>query len=101
MMSSSISEGWTSWRFLPKRPELRVHEDPLSSRLPQAGQQVALGLHRHDLKGRRLRREKSPPKGAAFPRRCCYSGSSAPSDQAGARKGPVPPARLPRKAKEP
>ncbi|XP_027955462.1 formin-like protein 5 [Eumetopias jubatus] len=53
--------------------------DPaLASRLPRTGQQVAPGLHRPDSEEPpELRRAKSPPKGAAFPGRRCYSGSSS------------------------
>ena len=68
---------------------------PLASRLPGAGQQVAPDLHRPDPdEWPELRRRKPPPKGAAFPGRCCYSGSSskrckrspASRDRAGARE---------------
>lgn len=65
----------------------------LASRLPRSRQQVAPGLHRPPPKAVPLRCEKSPPKGAAFPRRCCYSG---PSSKCCKRSGSQRPCRCSR-----
>lgn len=86
------------------------HPSPGPARMPareassRASRQGAPGLHPE---GRPAPPRQVPPKGAAVPRRCRYSGSSsrrgersrAVSDRAaGARKGPAAPAAVPGKA---